>query len=35
MSDKNGTTSIQVVSSSNHDHMLAHGTGSGKVEIDD
>lgn len=35
MSDKNGTTSIQIVSSSNHDHMLAHSTGSGKIKIDD
>lgn len=34
MSDKNGTTSIQVVSSSNHDHTLAHGSGSGSVKID-
>lgn len=34
MSDKNGTTSVQVVSSSNHDHMLAHSSGSGSVKID-
>lgn len=35
MSDKGGTTSVQIVSSSNKYHMLAHGTGSGNVKIDD
>ncbi|MFR5007980.1 MAG: hypothetical protein ACLUB8_01135 [Limosilactobacillus vaginalis] len=35
MSDKNGTTSIQVVSSSNKYDMLGHCTPSGKAKVDD
>lgn len=35
MSDKNGTTSVQVVSSSNTIHILAHGNGAGGVKVDD
>lgn len=35
MHDKNGTTSIQVVSKSNKYHMLGHCTPSGKPKIDD
>lgn len=35
MSDKNGTTSVLVVSSSNHYHTLAHGNGAGSVKVGD
>lgn len=35
MSDKNGTTSVQIVSSDNHYHMFAHSNGAGKVKLDD